>query len=349
VSCILIQPSKSAVSKEFQARGRYPYVLNKDGMTYPDASTAFSYAMNFAWDWIRKQEDGIVSVIDSDMFFIEKFNFERVMINHDFAFVPQYRQVEPSGLEASVFYPWTGFMIFNLKTLPEPAAINWSCGTVNGHQVDPGGLAHAYLIEKKPRLKFLEFYTINTVERTEPDGYQLGCSKNGNSNFYITFDHIESWGRILDMRVMEPTPHDGHKFFPYEKGSKNYVAVLARQCILLFEDYLLDYHTYPQPTNIDFIGAYDKHACARVTPFILHYKGGSNYSGFDYNYHLAKTQFIMRLLVSVSGGKIRSQVVMRNEEILYSGFFYKLKNPLRRYLQYRFTALDRLCEWLRHQ
>jgi hypothetical protein len=112
-----------------------------------DPSVCVAASLNQMWESLDFI-DGKLMYIDSDMFLIGNLPS---MKNFDFAFVPQVR---PNG----VVYPWTGLMLFNMDTIPDPWEMKWDVGYSLG--ADVGGLNHFYLQKYNPKVLELEMWTL---------------------------------------------------------------------------------------------------------------------------------------------------------------------------------------------
>lgn len=162
-----------------------------------DPSWCVGYSLNKMWETL-KYETGIVVYIDSDMFLIDKLPD---MEDYDFAFVPQVRP--------KYTYPWTGLMMFNMETLPNPHELKWDvCYDMKG--TDVGGRNHDYLIRNNPKVLELSMFTLT------PDG----CSYNGE-DCICKPEHKEM--EKIDL----PRPFDvfkckGKDFVLHYKSASNY-------------------------------------------------------------------------------------------------------------------------------
>jgi hypothetical protein len=89
--------------------------------------------------------DGIVMIIDADMFLIKPFSIIEYLKDYQLAGVPQKRE--------HIDYIWNGLVFFNMNTLPDKRFINFNCKKVEGVAVDVGGGLYHYF-KDHPQLKF---------------------------------------------------------------------------------------------------------------------------------------------------------------------------------------------------
>jgi hypothetical protein len=312
IKCIEVKEKKE-LSFHPQAYHSSSFKIDKEGTHYLNASRAFSYAMNYAWEEISKDNNSISCIIDSDMFFINKFNFNKIMSDYDFAFVPQCKGIDVDTHIEKVFHPWTGFMIFNIEKFNNIEEISWSCGIVNDVALDPGGLLSIYLKSHSLRIKLFELYTFNRLEKLSNNFSSLNCYLNANVDFNIDLSN-------KNIYVNNPKFKKYLNFFSYEKEMTNYLENISNKFLGIFYKFLNEHQTYPQPSCIDFIDSFSEET-SEANPFIVHYRKGSNYDGFSFDYQRKKTEFIENLLSTVSQGSINIKCSLKNEEI----FYYKAK------------------------
>jgi hypothetical protein len=162
-----------------------------------DPSWVCGISLNKMWE-ILQYEFGTLVYIDPDMFLVGELPD---MGDVDFAFVPQ--------VKGQYTYPWTGFMMFNMETLPHPEALKWHVD-YSLKDTDVGGLNHFYLQEYKPKVQELEMWTLT----------REGCSFNGVETICKP-EHTEI--EKIDL----PRPFDilkckGKDFILHYKSASNY-------------------------------------------------------------------------------------------------------------------------------
>src|ERR1700733_12744545 len=122
-----------------QRNYRHPSIRN--------ASTRNANVVQYSLDTLGFDHDGIVMIIDSDMFLVKEFCVQEFLDGFDIAGVPQLRQ--------HIEYIWVGLVCFNMQTLPDKKTIDFHCGQIDGIKVDTGGQTYHYFkdhpeVMKKP-------------------------------------------------------------------------------------------------------------------------------------------------------------------------------------------------------
>jgi hypothetical protein len=261
--------------------GYEEYQFNSEG--YFNANVGTSYPLIWSYRDIISKEDNenLVVIIDSDMFFMKEISIIDLMSGYDIAFIPQYR-------DNGVYYMWNGFVIMDGSKI-ELNKINWFCGLVNGQRVDVGGQTHYYL-KDNPQLKVLnlEFWNLTSVNNNE---YISHLNGNVCVKFLVNKDKLSSY-QILDNFFAD------NKLFEYEidRGSfDDYIKYYADNIIYVKK--FIENLEFPKPEHIDFIKCYDKNI---EDSFILHYKSGSNYLNFQNgNYNENKTKALKKFMESI--------------------------------------------------
>lgn len=113
-----------------------PYLERLPGEDYHHPAVRCANVVQFSLDTLGFDHDGIVIIIDSDMFLVKEFCMQEFLDGFDIAGVLQSRQ--------HIKYIWNGLVFFNMQTLPDKKTINFNCGKVNGIGVDVGGQTYHY-------------------------------------------------------------------------------------------------------------------------------------------------------------------------------------------------------------
>lgn len=98
----------------------------------------------YSLDQLGFEHDGIVGIIDSDMFLVRDFSVESFMRNYDIAGIPQHNGHRK--------YVWIGLAFMDMSSMPDKRAINFNCGKIDGVAVDAGGYT-AHYINSHPDLR----------------------------------------------------------------------------------------------------------------------------------------------------------------------------------------------------
>jgi hypothetical protein len=175
-------------------------IPNSFHKTQIKASDRTAYAMNFMLHKNHISTKNQILVLDSDMFPIAPFSFERYG-NIDLAIVPQYRGKDK--------YFWNGIYYFNMETIKNRELLNWWVKTPdNKFQADTGAAMRDFLL--LPGNKFYEIKNLSSCNWQEcnyPDSldtiwleeFYKKDPRNNNGNFFAelydgTFFHYRAGG-----------------------------------------------------------------------------------------------------------------------------------------------------------
>lgn len=190
------------------------------------------YSLNtFGFD-----HNGMVLIIDSDMFLVRAFSIEDYMKNYDIAAIMR-------GTGKDIIYLWPGLCMLALNRMPNVRELNFNRGFVNGEPADVGGWSYYYL-QKYPSLR------VHTIR--ERWSYELGCNHDHvPKNHILSFDAQEqrelltSYGfNEHEIQFLSQRPDtfefscDNH-FFHYRAGSNydNHPPEHIRKKTMLIQDY----------------------------------------------------------------------------------------------------------------
>ena len=96
--------------------------------------------VQYSLDTIGFDHDGIVFILDSDMFLIRPFSISEYMKDKDIA---AFIKRAPN----SVYCLCPALCILSMNKLPHKQTLNFNCGTINGSPADSGGWTYYYLIK----------------------------------------------------------------------------------------------------------------------------------------------------------------------------------------------------------
>lgn len=122
-----------------------PYLPRDPGEPFNHPCTCCANVVQYSLNELGFEHDGLVMIIDSDMFLIKDFNVEEYMKDCDLSGVPQSR--------GHINYIWNGIVFFNMNTLPEKRTLSFNCGRVEGIGCDVGGYTH-YYFKNHPELRY---------------------------------------------------------------------------------------------------------------------------------------------------------------------------------------------------
>jgi hypothetical protein len=138
-----------------------PYLTRQpwEDVNCPSVRTA--NALQYSFNTLGFQHEGLVAVVDSDMFLIREFSIEEYLGDASIAAVGQWR-----GSMGCIQYIWNGIMFFNMETLPNKHTLNFNCGTVLGNHTDTGGFTY-YYFQQNPEVRVK--YMRGQVDLTDGD------------------------------------------------------------------------------------------------------------------------------------------------------------------------------------
>ena len=149
------------ISQEVHDR---PYLKRELNSNYNNPAPRCANVVQYSLDQIGFKYNGIVAVIDSDMFLIKPFSIREYLNNHDLAMVKQVRTNGTNQVE----YMWNGIFFMDMRTLPDKQTINFNCSVVNGVLTDVGGETHNYL-KNHPNIKIRQIQHFSSVNCTRAE------------------------------------------------------------------------------------------------------------------------------------------------------------------------------------
>lgn len=135
-------------------------VFNKNNI-YSNANIACAYPLCYAWENFISKNNGLISIIDSDMFIINKINFNNLLKNNNMYFILQGR--------GHVSYMWNGIFFCNLDTLINPQELDWWAGKVEDQPTDVGGRTYFYLKKYGDKLNIKHLSSLHVKQDPECD------------------------------------------------------------------------------------------------------------------------------------------------------------------------------------
>lgn len=117
-----------------QAIHSQPYLYRLPLENFNAPSVRNANVVQYALNNLGFSHDGIVAIIDSDMFLVKEFSIVDFLNGYQIAGVPQ-----------GIGYLWIGIAFLDMKNLPEKTSINFNCGKINTIPVDAGGYTYFYL------------------------------------------------------------------------------------------------------------------------------------------------------------------------------------------------------------
>lgn len=143
-------------------------------------SKRVSNAIEYSLKKAGFDHDGIVFIIDSDMFLIKTLNIKNFLGDYEIYGNHQCRE--------NIVYPWNGLLFMNMATLPNKRTMSFCCSPINGISLDTGGHLYYYLTNNPSiRVKFYGDTQINQMPKNYTELQQLGFD-DITCNFIINSD-----------------------------------------------------------------------------------------------------------------------------------------------------------------
>ncbi len=121
-----------------------PYLPRMQGELYDHPCITCANVVQYSLDTLGFDHNGLVMLIDSDMFLVGDLNVTEYMNDCDISGHAQSR--------GFVTYLWNGIVFFNMNTLPSKNKLSFNCGNVAGQPCDVGGHTYYYL-KKHPEVR----------------------------------------------------------------------------------------------------------------------------------------------------------------------------------------------------
>lgn len=148
------------------------------------ASKRTSNSIEYSLHHTGFNHDGIVLIIDSDMFLIKPLNIKEFLEDHDL-----YGNRQCNG---EIFYLWNGLLVMNMATLPNKRTMSFCPRPIQGKSLDTGGHLYYYLTKNPSiRLKIYGDTHINALPKDYAALKDLGFD-DLTSNFIINSDHDDT-------------------------------------------------------------------------------------------------------------------------------------------------------------
>lgn len=137
---------------------------------YPNSNCAGCYAACYAWERVISKETSPILLLHPDVFMVQPSKLTDYLKDYTMGFVSQSRP----GLGGN--YMHDVCVLADMSKVPEPSAINWWGGRINGCPVDIGGQTFHYF-KKHPEIKFFgirpEFVADDPALDFHPSEYEI--------------------------------------------------------------------------------------------------------------------------------------------------------------------------------
>lgn len=165
--------------------------------------------IHYALNTVGFDHDGIVFMVDSDMFLIKPFCVNEYLKGYDLVGDKQFRP-HTGPHEVVYISPLTVFM--NMKTLPNKKTMNFTGDMVEGQPCDVGGHLY-YYIKDNPSLR-LKFSTVSCIAAFSQDAQKVAQVDDLTKRFLSTL--IDSFDDNDPHRMQF---HVDNHFIHYVAGS----------------------------------------------------------------------------------------------------------------------------------
>lgn len=222
----------------------------------------------YGWfrDNIQVNSKDYILLIHSDMFFINKLDYKKLMFDKKLYFNPQYRDTPFHVVIDGTFryfYMWDGVVLFDSEYINEnnlTQFFNW--GFIDGI-TDVGGQTNKLL--ETIDMSVVEYFEMWTHHGFNKETNMLSSGLNGGINFTINLND--------DIKKIYEGIQMGDKSFPYEKNVEDYESYVVEKIIKLKEIFI-DPFDFENPVHSDCIQILGEPI---EKSFIFHFKSGSMY------------------------------------------------------------------------
>ncbi len=125
-----------------------PYLKRWPHEDFQAPAVRNSNVVMYSLNEIGFKHDGIVVLLDSDMFLIRDFSIHQYLHRYDLAGLEQER--------AGIIYLWIGLAFLDMRSMPNSNTIDFNCGKIGTVPVDAGGQTAHYLRNNHAKLRLFE-------------------------------------------------------------------------------------------------------------------------------------------------------------------------------------------------
>jgi hypothetical protein len=237
---------------------------NIQSMKYTGIVTPFPHYVveQYAWfrELIQSNTKDYILIIHSDMFFINKLDYKKLLSKYNIIINPQYRDTPFYKIthgNFNYYYMWDGILLFDSQYFNEKnltKLFDW--GMVQG-VLDVGGQTTKLLKSlSKEEVGFFEFWTYHELKDNV-----LTTGLNGGVGFTIN---------VTDKKIETPFQM-GNKSFPYETDKSDYESYIIEKSLEI-KKIFIDPYDFISPVHSDWIQVLDEPI---EQAFIFHFKSGS--------------------------------------------------------------------------
>lgn len=180
-----------------------PYLYRHPGESFDHPCARAANVIQWSLDHYGLWHHGLVCVMHSDIFPVDRFCVSEYMRGFDLGFT---RQSRSHGVE----YMWDGLVFLNVPSLPDRDRLNFNCGIVEDQACDVGGYTFHYL-EGHPELRVRGGAQLSCAS-WEPEDLDTMKGMDSELREYLKVDYHLS-GRKCDLFL------EGFKFLHHRGGA----------------------------------------------------------------------------------------------------------------------------------
>lgn len=178
---------------------RYAYQKREPEESFNHPAVRNCNVVEYSLRKIGRNHNDLVFLLDGDLVPVKNFSMREWMDGVDLMGIEQSSQTN-ARFNNVAHYIWIGFVVLDMRTLPEKSLLNFNCGRANGVSVDAGGHMHYYLKKYKKTIRFKRVFTSILHEKD--------CRKH---------DHLKPFSSLAMWNIEQLM--NGH-FLHFRSGSK---------------------------------------------------------------------------------------------------------------------------------
>ena len=251
--------------------------------------------LNWFRDNVQNNIDDLIMIIHSDMFFINKLDYVRLMENKKLYYNPQYKDTPYHPISHGNFqyhYIWDGILLFDSGYFNKNDLRKLFIWNQIPNVSDVGGQTSELIKSLNEKdYSYFEFWNYNDCKNDT-----LSTSLNGGITYEIDVNNKKfvNTGFFKHLYTFANTiPQMYNKSFPYEDDNDDYVEYYSNKFIDV-KKFFIDGYDYIDPVGIDIICPFGEEI--ENAP-VFHFKSGSGYSPFhNTEYSKRKLEQIKKII-----------------------------------------------------
>ena len=195
-----------------------PYLPREEGDPLNRPNIRHVNCIQYSLDTLGFNHQGIVAIVDSDIFLVRPLALSEFMKDVEIAAVMR-------DADNSVYYLWPGLTFLAMDRLPNRETLNFNCGKANGAIVDSGGHTYYYLTDN-PSVKLIMLselfaYQLFCPDRFAPDNFVYDAKIPVD----VQIAKLKGWGfNDKEIKFLQQKPHTinyafNNTFLHYRAGT----------------------------------------------------------------------------------------------------------------------------------